>query len=335
MLPGNIVIFFGAAIAFPIPGSERFAVAGNAKLLIVGASGGTGARALRGLLDVGYAPSQLVVTTRDPSKPTLKPLAALGIELRAADLDDPTTLVGVGNGCTGCYVHSTAGDTKQLDTGEVSRAQHLAEALAGGTVKQLAYNSAAAEADHGVKRIDQKHAVEDVFSSGEFALPATHLRANLFMEELWKSYTRPPILKGTYPFSLPSDRPVYLTSVRDMGRLAGVSLSGSVPPPSGRRINVASEVTNPAMMAEAFANAQGTPCVHKRARFLRLIARLFLPDLFEVIQFYRTSTETTDVAALEEQFPGLLTSFEQFLDETEWGNLNAVYEDLATIYVDP
>ena len=75
--------------------------------------------------------------------------------------------------------------------------------------------------------------------------------------------------------------------------------------------------------------------MHKRARFLRLIARLFLPDLFEVIQFYRTSTETTDVAALEEQFPGLLTSFEQFLDETEWGNLNAVYEDLATIYVDP
>ena len=179
MFPG---IFVGAAIAFPIPGSERFAVAGNAKLLVVGASGGTGARALRGLLDVGYAPSQLVVTTRDPSKPTLKPLAALGIELRAADLDDPTTLVGVGNGCTGCYVHSTAGDTKTLDTGEVLRARHLAHALrADGSVQQVAFNSAAAEPTHGVRRIAQKHDVERVFSS-EYREGSQILRKSLDKE---------------------------------------------------------------------------------------------------------------------------------------------------------
>jgi hypothetical protein len=52
-------------------------------------------------------------------------------------------------------------------------------------------------------------------------IQVTSLRANLFMEELWKDYTRPAILKGSFPFSVPSDRPVYLTCVRDMGRLAG------------------------------------------------------------------------------------------------------------------
>lgn len=106
-------------------------------------------------------------------------------------------------------------------------------------------------------------------------------------------YTHAAILKGKYPFSLPADRAVYLTSVRDMGRLAGACLAEDPPPAvattGGRTLNVASELTSPAGMAAAFAAAQGTPCVHKQARTLRWIARLFLPDLFEVIQFYRTS----------------------------------------------
>ena len=52
---------------------------------------------------------------------------------------------------------------------------------------------------------------------------------------------------------------------------------------------------------------------------------------YEVIQFYRTSTETTDVAALEDRFPELLTSFDTFLAETKWGDADATYEDLAVL----
>lgn len=37
-------------------------------------------------------------------------------------------------------------------------------------------------------QMDQKHAIEDMFA-GE--LPLTSLQATLFMEELWKKYTRP------------------------------------------------------------------------------------------------------------------------------------------------
>lgn len=46
----------------------------DAKLLVVGASGGTGTRVLRGLLDVGYQPAQLRLLTRNPSRDSLKPL---------------------------------------------------------------------------------------------------------------------------------------------------------------------------------------------------------------------------------------------------------------------
>ena len=169
-------------VALSVAAGALIAPSADTKLLVVGASGGTGTRALRGLLDIGYAGPQLRVLTRNPSRLSLAPLRALGVEICGADLDEPDSLVGVGASCTGCYVHSTAGDTKQLDTGEVLRAQNLASALkAGGDVEQVVYNSAAAEPTHAVERISQKHAVEVVFSA-EFGLPATHLRANLFME---------------------------------------------------------------------------------------------------------------------------------------------------------
>ena len=44
-----------------------------------------------------------------------------------------------------------------------------------------------------------------------------------------------------------------------------------------------------------------------------------------------TTTEATDVEALEREFPGLLTPFASFLEETRWGDVDATYDDLATL----
>ena len=41
------------------------------------------------------------------------------------------------------------------------------------------------------------------------------------------------------------------------------------------------------------------------------------------------AAETTDVAALEAEFPGLLTPFAAFLEETRWGDAELTYDDLA------
>jgi uncharacterized protein YbjT (DUF2867 family) len=311
-------------------------------ILVVGASGGTGPRALSGLVDAGYPPSRLRVMTRDVDKPSVRALRSAGFETHRADMDDPPTLAGAVSGCSGCYVHSTSSDTRALDAGEVDRARNLARVIAdanvdagpGGGVRRVVYNSAAAEDGHGVRRIAQKRAVERVFREEmPGAPPFVSLRANLFMEELWKGYTRPAVLRGRYPFSVPADRPVYLTSVRDMGRLAGTILGGTADDASDYdrdwAINVASDVLTPRGMADAFARAQGSACVHDRSRLFGLLARLFFRDLHEVIRFYRTSTETTDVEALGGRYPGLLTSFEAFLEETRWGDADLTYKDLA------
>jgi hypothetical protein len=324
-------------------------------ILVIGASGGTGLRALSGLVDVGYIPSQIRIMTRNETKSSILALQKLGFQTCTANLDIPSTLHTAINGCTQCYVHSTSSDTKQLDTAEVDRAQNLARAIisfnynatvGGGethsTIRRVVYNSAAASIkDKCIPyRIAQKHAVECIFRNkyivgcGDVAsLPFVSLRANLFMEELWKSYTRPSILAGKYPFAIPSDRYVYLTSVRDMGRLAGTVLQQQQLTIGNDvcNINVASDKLTPPMMAEKFAQAQNSRCVHKRSRFFGLLARLFFKDLYEVIQFYRTSTEITDIDVLKNQFTGVqLTSFESFLEETQWGDKTLTYEDLST-----
>jgi hypothetical protein len=363
----------------------------SSSILVVGASGGTGYRALSGLLDAGWHPSNVRVLTRNATSDRASALLSLGFDVRYADMDIPSTLMSsseIFRGCSGCYVHSTSGDLRELDDGEVRRAINLVRAIRasnddenendvddegegggeerGGSARRMTrvvYNSAAAEDGHGVRRIAQKHDVERAFRDGTVvddggsndananegaSSPSSYtfvsLRANLFMEELWKGYTRPAILRGKYPFSVDANRDVYLTSVRDMGRLAGTILG--MPSDEYRNwtmeyvdcaggnnssvtINVAGDVLTPRMMADAFGRVRNTTCVHDRSRLFGLFARLFFRDLYEVIRFYRRSTEITDVEALRARFPGLLTTFEEFLVETRWADANREYEDLS------
>lgn len=101
----------------------------NANILVVGATGTTGLRAIQGLLDAGYRADQLYIVTRNTAKPKMKQLQKLGFHLVKADLQRPASLSGIGKGCRGCYIHATGGDTKELDTSEVSSARNLCEAL--------------------------------------------------------------------------------------------------------------------------------------------------------------------------------------------------------------
>lgn len=86
-------------------------------------------------------------------------------------------------------------------------------------------------------------------------------------------------------------------------------------------------------MAKAFADAQEASCVHSRNRLLIFMARLFFRDLYQIMRFYKNTTEETDINHLKEvEFPNAqLTSFPAFLDETKWGNPELSYKDLSTI----
>ncbi|NJO63430.1 MAG: hypothetical protein HC836_36035 [Richelia sp. RM2_1_2] len=54
----------------------------------------------------------------------------------------------------------------------------------------------------------------------------------------------------------------------------------------------------------------------------------FAKELYNIIQFYRNEGYQADVNYLRAEFPGLLTTFDQFLQETDWGNPESNYETM-------
>ena len=316
-------------------------------ILVVGATGGTGLRALQGLLDVGWEPSQIRLLSRNPDSPVCQALQkSLGVEVFKVDLDhdaDSNELCTALQGCSGCYIHALTSDTRKVTKGGTDRARTLAFAIAGqgGGKFHVVLNSAAGEPGHGVQRIQEMHDIERVCN--EFSnIRLTSLRANLFMEEFWKTYIRPSVIKkGKFPFSVPSDRKLHLTSVRDMGKLAGICLkvwgweasSSSSSSSSSRTkiLNVAGDVLTAEEIAATFAEAQESPCQHSKSRVFGWFARLFFRDLYQIIRFYRRTTETTDVADLRQKFPGMMTDFATFLNETEWGNRDLSFANFTSV----
>jgi len=308
------------------------ALSSHGPILVVGATGGTGLRALKGLLDAGCQPSQIRLLTRNPDSDTCQALASkLGFQIVRADLDqeDPTLLQQAVQDCVGCYLHALQGDTREVTLGGDVRAQKLVRAIRSSAAPgcHVVMNSAAAEDEHGVDRIAQMHRIEDVFSDSQ--VPFTSLRANLFMEELWKKYTRPAILKGKFSFSVPSDRELYLTSVKDMGQLAGTCLLESLE--IGQKVNVAGDCLKASEIATIFGQAQPTPCKHSQGRIFALFCKFFFKDLYQIIRFYRTSTETTNLDGLQQKFSFGLTDLATFLDETEWQNEEKSYQDFGDV----
>ncbi len=95
----------------------------------------------------------------------------------------------------------------------------------------------------------------------------------------------------------------------------------------GQAIELAGDVLTPQQMAEAFSRAQQKLVIYKEIPpWIFLL--LFRKSLFDLIQWYRTQGYQADVPHLRETFPGLLTSFSDFLKETDWANAELTYQDL-------
>lgn len=297
------------------------------KVLLIGVTGGTGNHVVKGFHEQGIFDLRAITRKIDLNRPSLARLNSLGVELVEADLDDESTLWNAFAGISTVYCHATAGDYAKPDPREIERAKRLAHLAQQVPVRHFVYNSASGvDRNSGIKHIEQKHQVEQVLQQA--GLPTTFLRACLFMEEFWKSYTRPAILRGSFPFSIQPDRPLFLITTKDMGRIAAY-VSQHTSMYVGRAIDLAGDSLTPVQMAEAFSEVQGRPVVHKEVPpWIFLL--LFRKSLFDLIQWYRRQGHQADVQYLREiEFPGLLTTFKEFLIETHWADPNLTYEDLA------
>lgn len=294
-------------------------------VLLIGATGGTGCRAIQGFLDQGMTNLRVMTRQIDRSRPAIAQLERLGIELVEADLDHPASLEAAFVGVTHVYCHATAGDYTQADPIEVERAERVAQAAQHSSIQHLVYNSSGgAERNSGIRHIEQKYQVEQIFQQA--GLPTTMLRSCLFMEEFWKGYTRPSVLKGSFRFSVQPYRPLHLVSVKDVGRVAAYVMQQG-DDYIGQAIELAGDVLTPQQMATVFSQVQG-----QTVKYQTFPAWIFLllgrKSLFDLIQWYRHAGYQANVEQLRSEFPGLLTSFAAFLQETHWDNPALSYEDL-------
>ncbi|MBE9160320.1 NmrA/HSCARG family protein [Nodosilinea sp. LEGE 06152] len=303
-------------------GSAEIAIG---KVLLIGVTGGTGSNAVKGLLEQKVTDLRAITRKIDLERPSLSKLHNSGVELVEADLDDESSLKAAFAGVSAVYCHALAPDLAKPDPQEVVRAQRIAQAAKQANVNHVVYNSAGgADRKSGIAHIEQKYRVEQILKQAN--LPTTMLRACLFMEEFWKPYTRPSILKGSFSFAVQPDRPLHLITTKDMGRVAAYVMqhrSEYV----GKDIELAGDVLTPKQMAAAFANAQGSSVAYKEVPpWIFLL--LFRKSLFDLIQWYRKQGYQADVSALRAEFPGLLTTFADFLEETRWANPELTYQDL-------
>ena len=297
------------------------------KVLLIGVTGGTGGNVVKGFLEQGVTNLRAITRKVDLNRPSLAKMNDAGVELVEANLDDEDSLAPAFAGVSAVYCHATSADSAKPDPQEVERAKRVAQVAKKADIKHFVYNSAGgADRNSGISHIEQKYKVEQVLKNA--GLPTTMLRACLFMEEFWKKYTRPSILKGVFPFSIQPDKPIHLITTKDMGRVAAYVIKH----PSkyiGQEIELAGDVLTPNQMTEAFSNAQGIPVVYKETPAW-IFLLLFRKELFDLIQWYRTKGYQADVQRLrEEEFPGLLTTFTEFLEETNWANQELTYESLG------
>lgn len=296
------------------------------KVLLIGVTGGTGGNVVKGFLEQEVTNLRAITRKIDLKRPSLSKLNDAGVELFEANLDDEDSLTAAFTGISAVYTHATSADSAKPDPLEVERAQRVAQAAHKADIKHFVYNSAGgADRNSGIGHIEQKYKVEQILKQA--GLPTTILRACLFMEEFWKKYTRPSILKGVFRFSIQPHKPLHLITTKDMGRVAAYVMKH----PNhyiGKEIELAGDVLTPIGMTEAFSKAQERQVVYKEIPAW-IFLLLWRKELFALIQWYRTKGYQADVKHLrEEEFPGLLTTFDEFLSETNWANAELSYENL-------
>ena len=300
------------------------------RLLLVGVTGGTGQQVVRGVMEAKTG-AQIVVLTRNPDRPSAQQLRKAGCELVKGDLDDEASLKSACVGITAMYCHGTSVDAAAADPVEVYRAERLARAARDAGVQYIVYQSAGgADRDTGLPHMEQKYMVEELFRKSR--VPCTMLRATLFMEELWKKYTRPAILKGTFQFAMPPTNKQQFVSCRDMGFAAATVLKRSKEF-EGKSVELCADELQWQEVAEAFSanqQASGLPLVsYKEAGFVtECIFWLISDDLWNIIMFYRHRGYQANLKECNKLFPGL-TSFKEFLKQTKWADPTKTYEDLS------
>lgn len=225
-------------------------------LLITGASGHFGRKALETVLAAGIAPASIIATTRKPE--SLAEVARLGVQVRKADFDDAASLVAAFKGAKRALLIST--DALDRPGRRLEQHTRAIAALAEAGVEHVVYTSLTNPHAGSPISIAPDHRLTEAALAAS-KLGWTVLRNNLY-SDLFLAALGGAIASGKL-VDARGDGAVGFVTRDDTARTAAAALIGDYP--NERRANL--EVTGPELLTSAQVAAivseiVGRPIVH-------------------------------------------------------------------------
>lgn len=239
-------------------------------IAVFGATGAQGGGLVRAIVADREGPFAARGITRKPDSDRARALAALGVEIVAADTDDPSTLPAALAGAYGAYCvtnfweHLSA-EREAVQAAAMARAtrqaklRHVIWSTLEDTREWVPLSDTRLPTLHGrykVPHFDSKGAMDDVFA--QEAAPTTFLRAAFFWENFIRSGMGPrPGDDGGLVLALPlGGAKLPGIGTEDIGRCAyGVFREGVGT--AGERIGIAGESLSGAEMAAKMGRVLG------------------------------------------------------------------------------
>ncbi|HEY3464557.1 MAG TPA: NmrA/HSCARG family protein [Amycolatopsis sp.] len=294
---------------------------------VVGATGRQGGGLVRSILeaDDGFAVRAL---TRDPESPQAKELAALGVELVVADLDDARSVEAAFSGAYGAFC-VTAAQEHPPERERAHAATMAAAARAAGLAHVVwsTFEDTRAFLPPGDERMPVLHGEYRVphydakgASDAEFrGVPTTFLRTAFYWENLLDGGGPARDEDGVRRLALPlGSARLPGIAVADIGRCAYAILRR--PDLAGRTVSITGENLTGAELAAAFADVLGEPVRYEDVP-LEVFRSLGIPQAAELANMFRFTQDfetayagARDPAEVRKLHPGLLT-FRRWLTE--------------------
>lgn len=289
--------------------------------LVVGATGRTGRILIKGLIDGKISNKHIYLSTRHPNSNNAKQLMQeFDVNLVEMNLDDYNSICDglINNKIESVYVHGHGVDTGVALFSEESRALNLATAINTNNITKVVYNSCGGPdilPDDSPSLMIQKRKIENIYS----VIPTTvNIRPTLFMEELWKEYTRPYILEGYLPFAnISPDVKIQLVSVYDVGKCSAYILRH---PKSiySTTIELAGDELSVQEICDAFSHIQNNSVIH--SVIPNWILWLCNHELYKIQKFLNNTGYSANITNNHPIFKFHFLTFEQFLEFTNWNN---------------
>ncbi len=279
-------------------------------ILVLGATGQQGGSVTAALRAEGWAVRALV---RNPATDKAGALDASGIELVSGDLADPASLRAAMRGAYGVFsVQPSSGQGAAYgvsDEDEIRWGKDVATAAGESGVQHLVYSStnAAGPERSGMGHFDSKSEIESYIRTLD--VRSTVIRPSALMEMLLPGLG---LAEGCVTFFMRPDQPMQFIAAADIGKVVA-RIFASPETFRSRTIEIAGDAVTGGQVGQAFTRAAGRPIGYQRFPDSLLESDRFLGRLANLVDEGRLAGHA-DLAALRQEFPGLLT-LEQWLVE--------------------